>query len=505
MNRVAGVLMPVSSLPSPCGIGTLGKQAYKFVDFLKSAGCGLWQVLPLLPTSYGDSPYASFSAFALNHYFIDLDLLKEDGLLENGDYEGLDWGSDERRVDYGKLYALRVNVLKRAFARFDRSQKEWTAFLKKGKYRDYALFMSLKNEFGGAPLEDWGELSEYDAEKTEEFARGHSEEVLFWQFTQFIFLRQWKALKAYAHRRGVKIIGDIPLYVARDSVEMWKYKKELFLLDGEGNPAVQAGVPPDAFSETGQLWGNPVYNWEKMRGEGYKWWHRRIKEGLELYDILRIDHFIGFVRYYCIPAGEKDARVGEWRKGPGAELFEGFEDCGIIAEDLGIVVDEVREAIKKTGYPGMKILQHAFDGSEDNEHRPSNFIENCVAYTGTHDNETVKARICAMNGWEYDRMLSVLHSECARAGIEVRSESIESICRTILRLLFASRADIIIFPLQDALCIGNEGRINMPSVVSPDNWSYRFTESDFSAELAEMISNMSAESGRTAFKNRKKI
>lgn len=503
MNRAVGVLMPVSSLPSPCGIGTLGKQAYKFVDFLKASGCGLWQVLPLLPTSYGDSPYSSFSAFALNHYFIDLDLLCEDGLLKREEYASLDWGDDKRRADYGKLYYLRVNVLKKAFARFDCSKPEWTKFIKKGKYRDYALFMSLKDKFGGAPCEQWGEFSEYNEQLVSKFEREHSQEVLFWQFTQFIFLRQWKELKTFAHRRGVKIIGDIPLYVARDSVEMWKYKKELFLLDGEGNPAVQAGVPPDAFSETGQLWGNPVYNWEKMRGEGYEWWHKRIKEGLELYDVLRIDHFIGFVRYYCIPAGEKDARVGEWRKGPGAELFEGFENRGIIAEDLGIVVDEVRQAIKKTGYPGMKILQHAFDGSEDNEHRPSNYIENCVAYTGTHDNEMLKAKLLSMNEWEYQTMLRVLKEECERAGIEAKCESVESVCGTILRLLFASRANIIIFPLQDVLCMGNEGRINVPSVVSPDNWSYRFIESDFTAELADLICGMAKESGRTASVNRK--
>ena len=496
MQRFAGILMPISSLPSPYGIGTLGKAAYSFADFLKSAGCGLWQVLPLLSTSYGDSPYASFSAFALNHYFIDLDLLCEEGLLKKEEYENIDWGSDARRVDYGKLYLHRVTVLKKAFERFNRSLPEWRDFIKEGKYRDYSLFMALKDNFGGAPCEEWGEYSEYDEAKAQLFEREHSETVLFWQFTQFMFLRQWKKLKEYAHLCGVEIVGDIPFYVARDSVEMWKYKKDLFLLNDEGYPEVQAGVPPDAFSDSGQLWGNPVYNWAEMRKDGYKWWHRRLEEGLALYDVLRIDHFIGVVRYYCIPAEENDARNGEWRVGPGAELFKGYVNCRIIAEDLGIVTDEVRAVIKQTGYPGMKILQHAFDGSEDNEHRPSNYIENCVAYTGTHDNETLLTRLSKMSGYEYDKMLSVLQTECNRAGFSVSCETVEDACNAILRLLFKSNANIIIFPLQDVLFLGEEGRINTPSVVSPENWSYRFTENDFSDSLSNRIFELAEASGR---------
>lgn len=496
MQRVAGILMPISSLPSECGIGTLGKAAYRFADYLNSAGCGLWQVLPLLPTSYGDSPYSSFSAFALNHYFIDLEMLCADGLLKREEFENIDWGDNPRRVDYGKLYLNRCAVLEKAFARFDRSDKEWLEFLAKGKYRGYALFMALKNKFGGAPYGEWGEYSEYDEEKVSRFERENLESVLFWQFTQFIFLKQWKQLKDYAHSRGVEIVGDIPFYVARDSVEMWQHKHELFLLDEEGSPAAQAGVPPDAFSESGQLWGNPVYNWEKMRCDNYSWWHSRIEDGLDLYDVLRIDHFIGFVRYYCIPAGENDARRGEWRKGPGAELFKGYENYRIVAEDLGVVTDEVRAAVLETGYPGMKILQHAFDGSRDNEHRPTNYAENIVAYTGTHDNETLMSRLSAMSSEEYEKLLFVLEEECAAAGFTVRGKTKKSVCGAILKLLYLSRANTVIFPLQDALKLGDEARINMPSVVSPDNWSYRFTETDFSDGLARRLRRLAKAGGR---------
>ena len=495
MKRNVGILMPVSSLPSPYGIGTMGRAAYRFIDYLKGCKCGIWQVLPLQPTSYGDSPYSSFCAYALNHYLIDLDLLVENGLLTKEECAAPDWGSDERRVDYGRLYSGRVAILRKAFARFDRADKPWRDFLEEGKYREYALFMSLKERFGGASSEEWGVYREY-GEEAEAFAREHEEDVLFWQFTQFLFLRQWNGLKAYAHARNVKIIGDIPFYVARDSVEMWKHKRELFLLDGNGSPESQAGVPPDAFSSTGQLWGNPVYDWEKMKKDGYKWWHNRIEEGLSLYDTLRIDHFIGFVRYYAIPMAETDARVGQWRKGPGAELFKGFEGRSIVAEDLGVVTDEVRAAVKETGYPGMKILQHAFDGWRDNEHRPSNYTENIVAYTGTHDNETLKTRIDNMNGYEYDRMLSVLKEECGEAGVTVRCNSREAVCKTILRLLYACRANTIVFPLQDALLTGEESRLNMPSVVSSKNWSYRFLESDFTAALQRRLARLAERSGR---------
>ncbi len=490
MKRIAGLLMPVSSLPSGCGIGTLGKDAYRFVDFLARTGCKLWQVLPLLPTSFGDSPYASCCATALNPYFIDLDLLQEQGLLQKEEYCDLDWGNDPRRVDYAKLYEKRFAVLKRAFARFDRTSPDWVKFLKKGEYRDFALFMALKNEHGGAPWTQWGKYAEYDEELVSAYEKAHRDETEFWQFTQYEFLLQWNALKRYANGRGVEIMGDMPIYVARDSVEMWKYRRSLFLLDGEGQQSVQAGVPPDAFSDSGQLWGNPVYDWEKHKKDGYGWWHKRIGSALKLYDWVRIDHFIGFVRYYCIPEGATDARVGEWRKGPGAELFEGLEKKKIVAEDLGIVTDEVRAAVAETGYPGMRILQHAFDGNPDNEHKPGNYPQNVVVYTGTHDNLTLFTRISQMQGEERARMIRDLKTECRKAGLRAVCASDKSICDTILRLLFSSRANMTIAPLQDILLMGEEGRINAPSAVSASNWSVRFTASDFSPALTRRLARL---------------
>lgn len=499
--RSAGILMPVSCLPSAYGIGTLGKEAYRFVDFLRDAGCSVWQVLPLQPTSFGDSPYQSCSAGALNPYFIDLDLLAQDGLLAREDYCDLDWGSDPRRVDYGKQYALRTQVLRKAFSRFDRSVPEFVDFLEKGEYRDYGLFMALKQRFGGASFETWGEYALYDEGKLAAFENENRDEVEFWQFTQYMFLVQWRALKAYANAHGVEIMGDIPIYVARDSVETWKYGKELFILNGEGFPSEQAGVPPDAFSDTGQLWGNPVYDWERMKADGYSWWHERIRSALSLYDILRIDHFIGFVRYYTIPEGQTDARNGQWRKGPGADLFRGFEGSRIVAEDLGIVTDEVRAEIDKTGYPGMKILQHAFDGRPLNEHKPSNYTANCVAYTGTHDNLTLLTRVTEIPEDERTAFLVDLVHECRKAGVDLRVDTDRAICHSILRLLYASEADTVIFPLQDALMMGEEARLNMPGAVTSLNWTFRFLGSDFSEELCKLLKALAVESGRSRNKS----
>ena len=496
MRRIAGVLMPISSLPSPYGIGTLGSEAYRFVDFLRDAECALWQVLPLQPTSYGDSPYQSCAASALNPYFIDLEFLCREGLLTREECRAVDWGHDPRWVDYGKMYRERIRILRKAFSRYPKKTPEWVAFLEEGKYRDFALFMSLKDEFSGKPYTDWGEYAVYEEERVGEYAEQHREDVEFWQFTQYEFLQQWKKLKAYANTHGIELMGDMPIYVARDSVEMWKYGKDLFLLDERGNPAVQAGVPPDAFSETGQLWGNPIYDWERMKADGYSWWHKRLDDAFALCDVLRIDHFIGFVRYYCIPASATDARSGRWCEGPGTDLFRGYANRRIVAEDLGIVTEEVRAALRKTGFPGMKILQHAFDGNPYNEHKPSNYEENLVAYTGTHDNETLYARISVMSPEEKEILLADLKRECFKAGIPLRLDSDRTICLTILRLLYASRANTVIFPLQDAIRMGKEGRMNRPSTVSPENWSVRFKSSDFSAALKRCLAGMAAMSGR---------
>ena len=325
--RRAGILMPVSSLPSNERIGTLGKGAYAFVDWLARAGIKLWQVLPLLPTGYGDSPYQSFAADALNPYFIDLEYLEADGLLKNAEYAKyatLENGESERRVDYGKLFTEKIPLLKLAFSRFNREEEAWKEFLATGKYADYALFMSLKVRFDYRSWEDWDEPYK-NAEITaiESHEKEYADEIAFWQFTQYIFLKQWNALLDYAHAQGIEIMGDMPIYVSYDSVETWKYRKELFALDSENNVALLAGVPPDAFSEEGQFWGNPIYDWEKHKQNGYAWWKERIEYNFKLYDIVRIDHFRAFDRYFAIPADAEQAlrirrRTGRRKKLGGA-------------------------------------------------------------------------------------------------------------------------------------------------------------------------------------------
>ena len=496
MERTCGILLPISSLPSPYGIGTLGSEAFRFVDFLRDAGCTVWQLLPMQPTTYGDSPYQACAANALNPYFIDLDFLCRAHLLTKEECRSVDWGDNPLWVDYGKIYRYRLDILRLAFSRFDRANAEWTEFLAEGKYSDFALFMALKAKFGGAPYTEWGEYSVYDREKLIRFTDENENEVEFWQFTQYLFIQQWRKLKEYANAHGVRIMGDMSLYVGRDSVEMWKYGSEMFLLDEKGNPAVQAGVPTDAFSSTGQLWGNPIYDWEKMKKDNYSWWRYRIHEAFRFYDILRIDHFTGFVKYYCVPPDAKDATVGEWRSGPGPELFRGLEYLPIVAENLGVGFPEVRRALRELGYPGMRILQYGFDGDPANEHKPSNYPENVVAYTGTHDNQTLYSMISELDDKNREIFISDLKKECAKAGIPARIDQDGTLCLTVLRLLLASRARLVIFPLQDAIRMGNEGRVNRPSTVSPENWTVRLKSSDFSAALKRRLAGMAAVSKR---------
>ena len=496
-ERRAGILMPVSALPSPYGIGTLGKAAFGFVDWLQSAGMRLWQVLPLGPTGYGDSPYQSCSADALNYYFIDLDLLKEEGLLEKGEYADADWGGDARRVDYAKLFSRRAGVLRLAFARFDTSAEDWQCFLREGTYADFALFMALKVRFGYRPWTEWPEpFRDGNGEAVRAWAAENGEELHFWQFTQYLFLKQWRALRDYARERGVAIMGDMPIYVAGDSAEMWKRRRELFLLDAEGNPAAVAGVPPDAFSETGQLWGNPVYDWEKMKRDGYGWWRRRILGALKLFDAVRIDHFRGFDRFYAIPAGAEDARGGEWKKGPGAALFEGLEGANIVAEDLGIIDGGVRALLQKTGYPGMKVMEFGFNGDPHSEHKPQNFSSNCVAYTGTHDNSPLVGYIEGLDEGGRNVFDADLKGMCKVLGVRLRGSDAKSECRAATEALFASAAGTVVLPVHDVLGLGEEARINRPSVLSPLNWSYRYRAEDFGAVRANRLRRLAGKYGR---------
>ena len=495
-ERKAGILMPISALPGECGIGTLGKEARHFVRWLKDAGMKIWQTLPLLPTNYGDSPYQACDSKALNPYFIDFADLKRRGLLQESDYAHMDWGYDPQRVDYGKLFENKAKVLRRAFSNFNRERADWKRFLKEGKYFDFGVFMALKCRFDHKAWTEWEDYRIYNIEKVALFVRENTDEVEFWQFTQYIFIKQWDALKKFAHENGVEIMGDMPIYVAFDSVEMWKYGKELFLLDENGEPKLVAGGPPDAFSDDGQLWGNPVYNWKLMKKDGYRWWQCRIDDALSFFDVLRIDHFRGFDRFYAIPSGSETAKIGEWMQGPSASLFKDRKDCNIVAEDLGVIDDGVRRLMKNTGYPGMKVLQFCFDGKEDNEYKPSNYKKNYVAYTGTHDNPPMISYLEECDEDALETVEKDLKKECQLLGIEYKGDTNAEKCRTMIKLLFASKAFMAIVPMQDVLCLGVESRMNFPSTVSPDNWSYRFKKSDFSPKTAAWLCEQSKKNKR---------
>ena len=496
-KRKAGVLLHISALPGKYGIGTLGESTYDFIDWLKSAGMQIWQILPLLPTSYGDSPYQAIANNALNFYFIDFDLLCKEGLLISTEYEDIDWGSDERRVDYEKLFFNKAEVLKKAFARFNKDITDWKEFLAAGRYLDFAVFMTIKAKQRYQAFTEWEEKYKvYSDELFQSVIEENSWEVEFWQFTQYLFLKQWKAVKAYANENGITIMGDMPIYVAADSVEMWKYKYELFLLDKDGNPALVAGVPPDAFSDDGQLWGNPVYNWDYMKTNGYKWWKDRINYAFELFDTVRIDHFRGFDKFFAINAGEETARNGAWMAGPSAELFKGFEDYDIVAEDLGVIDDGVIQMMEKVGYPGMKVVEFAFDGNSQNEHKPTNFVENCVAYTGTHDNQPLLGYIEGLNEDWTERFDDDLKAECKALGIRPCCTTLISKCKTVMRLIMASKANVCILPMQDILVLGDYSRMNFPSTVSTDNWSYRFTTKDFDKKTADWLNTLTKKYGR---------
>lgn len=492
--RRAGILMPVSSLPSACGIGTLGEGAYAFIDWLKASNMKIWQVLPLLPTGYGDSPYQSFASDALNYYFIDFALLEKDGLLKAEDYQNVEWAHDERRVDYGKQFEWKIPVLQKAFAAFDKTDHDWQAFIKAEKYKDFALFMSLKRRFAYAPWDSWDEpLKNAEEAALSAHEKEYKEEIEFWQFTQFLFLKQWDAVRKYARKNDVAIMGDMPIYVAYDSMETWKYRDRLFDLNKDGNVGMRAGVPPDGFCEDGQFWGNPVYDWKKLKKENYAWWKDRIAYAFSLFDIVRIDHFRGFDRYYAVPEGALTAREGAWLDGPKAELFKDMKDLEIVAEDLGVIDDGVRKLLKDTGYPGMKVFEFAFNGDPENEYLPSTYGKNCVAYTGTHDNETLRAFIEQMDKDERRAFTDELENQCLQADVPYIRESIEDECESIIRLLMSSKADTVILPMHDVLCLGEEARLNAPATVSEKNWTFRFTLKDLKNRKAAWLRSLTEE------------
>ena len=484
----SGILLAVSSLPSQYGIGSFGKEAYAFVDFLTQTGQVCWQVLPLNPTSYGDSPYQSPASRAGNPYFIDLPTLAEQGLLTED--ELADNEHKTARVDYGWLFETRYPLLRKAFSRFTQDDAFRAFCEKEGAWlTDYALFMALKIHYGYRPWTDWEEKHK-NVETARICADEFREEMDFWCWMQYVFRNQWDALHAYARKKGISIIGDMPIYAAHDSVDVWR-AREQFLLEENGQPTVVAGFPPDGLSPDGQLWGNPIYNWERMKKENFSWWIERIGASFALYDILRIDHFIGFENYYAIPCPSKTAHGGTWNKAPGTELFtavkKALPDIKIIAEDLGIVTDEVRKLLAFTGFPGMKMLHFAFY-EDDSDNLPRRYTsDNWVVYTSSHDSD------CTVSwGRGLDQeTLARFRRECPRK----RGQSITS---ALIAFAMGSRANLAMVPMQDYLELNNEnGRMNVPSTAQ-GNWSWRLNAGYATPALKRKITRVTRENNRFA-------
>lgn len=490
--RRSGILMPVFSLPSQYGIGCFSKEAYQFVDFLKEAGQTYWQILPLGPTGYGDSPYQAFSTFAGNPYFIDLNDLAERGYIDKEELETYDFGGNEEYIDYEKLYTSRFQVLRKAYANSHIADDcKFKAFCDKNDYwlTDYALYMAIKGTMDNQSYDRWpDELRTRKQNALKAFADKNTDDILFYKFQQYMFYEQWMRLKKYANENGIEIIGDIPIYVALDSADTWS-NPSLFQFDNEGKPKAVAGCPPDAFSKTGQLWGNPLYDWEYHRKTGYDWWLRRIAYCFELYDVVRIDHFRGFDEYYAIPYGDKTAEFGHWEKGPGYDLFkemkEKLGDKHVIAEDLGFLTKSVIRLLKRTGYPGMKVLQFAFDASGESNYLPHNYDKNCVVYTGTHDNDTTP-------GWYAE--MPANDKKFAKQYLNFKGN--KSCELHFIRAALASVAETAIIPMQDYIGAGSEARINHPSTIGA-NWKWRMKNTVLSnSELSKEIFEMSRLYGR---------
>ncbi len=487
--RECGILLPVTSIPSPYGIGGFSKEAYEFVDRLEAAGQRYWQVLPFGPTGYGDSPYQSFSAFAGNPYFIDLDTLAEEGLLTEEECLEADCGQNPRYVDYERIYKTRFQVLRKAFNRWKALGQKSGEKLEQ-ETKEYCVYMAVKNQFQGKSWAQWEEdirLRKPETVKTweEELA----DEILFYEFQQLKFQEQWKKLKDYANSRGVRIIGDIPIYVAFDSADSW-FHPELFQFNEDREPDFVAGCPPDGFSPTGQLWGNPLYRWDYHKKTGYAWWIRRMAYCFRLYDVVRVDHFRGFDEYYSIPAEDDTAAGGHWEKGPGLELFDAIEKklgkLEIIAEDLGFLTPSVFEMVRKSGFPGMKVLEFAFSADGQSIYLPYHYDENCVVYTGTHDNDTIQGWYEAMPEWDRDFSIRYLGN---------RYTPRKEIHWDFIRAALGSRARLAVIPMQDYLGLGSEARINEPSTLG-DNWKWRLLPDEFDGKLAETCRDLAWVYGR---------
>jgi 4-alpha-glucanotransferase len=512
MKRSCGVLLHITSLPSPYGIGTLGKNAEEFADALRDSGQKFWQVLPLNPVGYGNSPYQSYSAFAGEPLLIDLDDLVANGLLSRKSCEDADFGADPAYVDFEKVVRVKMALLREAYKAFAASTGSsaidvaYLAFVKEESLwlDDYALFMALKTENGGVSWIDWkdAKLRNRDGKSLNEAYERLRDEIAFWKFTQFFFYRQWSQLRRYANKNGVKIIGDIPIYASFDSADVWT-NRGLFQLSSDGNPSKVAGVPPDYFSETGQLWGNPLYNWDAVKSDNYSWWIKRVRKAAELYDTVRIDHFRAFDTYYAIPFGEKTAVKGEWLKGPGMDLFAKIRaevsavspsgDSGdnsdypfIIAEDLGDLFDSVKVLLRDTGFPGMKILQFGFNPQgQDNEHLAHNYNNNMVVYTGTHDNSTVNAFLKSADSATRKMAKDYLNPNF-----------FEPLNRACIRRLYESSAGMVVIPVQDILGLDDSARMNLPGKVLPSNWVWRMKPGAFKGGMGRKLRRLAEVSFR---------
>lgn len=492
--RKSGILLPVTSIPSKYGIGTFSKEAYDFVDFLENAGQSLWQILPLGPTGYGDSPYQSFSTFAGNPYYIDLEALAVEGLLTEKECKGADCGQNPHYVDFEKIYFSRFAVLKKAYKRAEKKGvlegEAYRRFTEENKdwLEDYALYMAVKDSMGGKSWIEWEcDIRLRKPESLQKYRTKLAKDIDFYRFQQYLFAKQWQSLKLYANGKGIEIVGDIPIYVAFDSADTWAHP-ELFQLDENRKPIGVAGCPPDVFAVTGQLWGNPLYDWDYHKKTGYEWWMERIAYCYKLYDVVRIDHFRGFDEYWFVPYGDKTAENGRWEKGPGYDLFrvmkERLGEKKVIAEDLGFLTDSVVELVDKTGYPGMKILQFAFDSKGESEYLPHHYDKNCVVYTGTHDNDTTA-------GW----MESIPKKDRVFAKHYLNARGKKELYWEVIRAAMASTADTAVIPMQDYLGLGSEARMNTPSTLG-DNWKWRMTEDVLSKKLAKKIKKMTRLYGR---------
>ena len=491
MKRSAGILMPITSLPSPYGIGTMGKSARDFVDFLAEAKQTYWQILPIGPTSYGDSPYSAFSSYAGNPYMIDLDDLAAQGLLKKSEFKNLFWGNDPKRVDYEAIYNSRFIILRKATDRLIKTRwDELESFIHKERkwLKDYAMYMAIKVSLNNIALEEWPKaIRTRQPEAMEKAEKELHDDILFYEAIQFLFFEQWNRLKKYTNEHGVLLIGDLPIYVAKDSADVWA-NKDQFQLNKNGKPKEVAGVPPDAFSEDGQLWGNPLYNWPKMKKENYAWWISRIKQQLRFYDVLRLDHFRGFESYFAVPAEDTTAKNGRWRKGPGIAFFKAIEEQlgkqEIIAEDLGVLTPAVYKLVRSTGYPGMKVLQFAFDGNTNNEYLLHNHVKNSIVYIGTHDNDTVLGWLENADPSVKKQVKTYLHPD--------RQEGYNW---SFIRAAYMSHCKLAVITMQDLLGIGSSGRINTPSTLG-NNWQWRYSKKSFDKRLAKKLAAMADVYGR---------